>query len=393
MEPRILLVDDERNVLEGYRRHLRKRFDITLAEGGPPAMELLQCKGPFAVVVCDMQMPTVSGLQVLASVADSHPHTVRIMLTGNADQRTAVDAVNEGRIFRFLNKPCPPDTLAQTLEAGLRQYELRRAEHDLLSKTLSGSVSLMTEVLSLANPLAFGRAAQVRTLTKQVCADLAITNAWEVEIAAMLSHIGCIAVPPEVLEKYFAGSPLAPEEQVMLDAHPRNGGELVRKIPRLERVADLISRQATFGVCDEDSQRGAAFAAGRRVLRTVLQYDQLASRVGVHEAIATMQHEELDDIDTRIVQALASAVCDRHEITTCTVADLKTGMIAESHIVASDGSILIAKGQEINEVTLRRLRAFADSAKGVREPIQVRCVGNVQGKDKATQQPSVALTA
>src|SRR5205085_9651219 len=92
----------------------------------------------YAVVVADMRMPKMDGVELLSRLRTLTPTTVRIMLTGNADQQTAIDAVNEGHIFRFLNKPCPPETLEKTLRAALNQHHLITAEKELLELTLTG---------------------------------------------------------------------------------------------------------------------------------------------------------------------------------------------------------------------------------------------------------------
>ena len=83
----VLLVDDEPNVLHAFRRGLHGRFNLHLAEGGPAAVKMLQDEGPFAVVVCDMQMPDIDGLSVLSVAKRIAPDTIRVMLTGNADQQ------------------------------------------------------------------------------------------------------------------------------------------------------------------------------------------------------------------------------------------------------------------------------------------------------------------
>jgi DNA-binding NtrC family response regulator len=132
----ILLIDDEPNLLQGIRRQLHKRFDLVLAGSGAEAMALLQARGPFAVVVSDMNMPGQSGIEVLARIAEASPDTVRIMLTGQADLGTAVEAVNHGNIFRFFTKPCAIETLAAGLEAGLKQYRLVTAERELCKRRL-----------------------------------------------------------------------------------------------------------------------------------------------------------------------------------------------------------------------------------------------------------------
>ncbi len=102
---RILFVDDDPNILSAYQRNLRKRFPISTALNAEQGLELLQSEGPFAVIVADMQMPGTNGIQFLRKAREKAPDSVRLMLTGNADQKTAMDAVNEGHVFSILNKP------------------------------------------------------------------------------------------------------------------------------------------------------------------------------------------------------------------------------------------------------------------------------------------------
>ncbi len=146
MSTKILCVDDEPNILAGYRRSLRKQFEIETAPGGAEALAMIAEGGPYAVLVTDMRMPGMDGIQFLREAQRVAPDSVRIMLTGNADQQTAAGAVNEGRIFRFLNKPCPAEDLAHALAAGLEQYRLVTAEKELLEKTLGGTIRMMMEI-------------------------------------------------------------------------------------------------------------------------------------------------------------------------------------------------------------------------------------------------------
>jgi CheY-like chemotaxis protein len=156
MNERVLCVDDDPNVLAGYQRGLRKQWHLETASSGQAALGLLETQGPYAVIVADMQMPGMNGVELLTRARTLAPDTVRIMLTGNADQKTAVEAVNEGHVFRFLNKPCSAEMLALVLDAAVRQYRLVVAERELLEKTLSGSVKILTEILSLQDPRTFG---------------------------------------------------------------------------------------------------------------------------------------------------------------------------------------------------------------------------------------------
>src|SRR5450631_170470 len=149
---RILCVDDEPNVLHAIERQFRKRFEITIALGPDLALREIAERGPFAVVVSDLRMPGMDGVQFLARVRQISPDTVRIMLTGEADFSAAIEAVNQGNIFQFLSKPCPAEMLGRALDAALEQHALIMAERELLERTLTGSVEVLSEILSLVNP-------------------------------------------------------------------------------------------------------------------------------------------------------------------------------------------------------------------------------------------------
>jgi DNA-binding NtrC family response regulator len=97
---------------------------------------------PFDIVVSDMQLPGMSGVQFPARAETMAPDGVRVMRTGNADQKTAMEAVNEGRLFRFLTDLCLPETL----EAALARYRLVMAEEELLERALKGSIRVLQEI-------------------------------------------------------------------------------------------------------------------------------------------------------------------------------------------------------------------------------------------------------
>src|SRR4029077_11303089 len=133
-------------------------FRVETAEGGEAALDKIAAHGPFAVVVSDRQMPRMDGIKFLSLVKERAPDTVRLMLTGNADLDGAIKVVNEGNIFRFLTKPCPLEVLGKAVEDALGQYRLVTAEKELLNKTLSGSIKLLCDILSMIDPQSFGRA-------------------------------------------------------------------------------------------------------------------------------------------------------------------------------------------------------------------------------------------
>lgn len=123
-----------------------------------------------------------------------------MMLTAYAEVKIAMDAVNEDNVFRFLTKPCNTELLIKTIQAGIHQYRLITAEKELLEKTLKGSINILVDILSLANPRIFNRANKLIQMAKNIATKLRLDKIWEVEIATLLSQIGCIAIPSSILE-------------------------------------------------------------------------------------------------------------------------------------------------------------------------------------------------
>ena len=260
MTEKILLVDDEPNVLHALTRQLRKRFDLRTAESGEAALRLLKTEGPFAVIVSDMRMPEMNGVELLATVKTLYPDTVRLMLTGNADQETAIEAVNSGQIFRFLTKPCPPALLITSLVLALRQHRLLTAEQELLQNTLRGSVSVLCELLGMANPLACSAGLRIRAFVVAVAAALRLPQPWQYEMAALLSQIGCIGLPGEILRKVYSGQQLDADEAERFAGHPEAAAKLLEPIPRLENVTAMIRHQRRRYADFTDELRQGLFA-------------------------------------------------------------------------------------------------------------------------------------
>jgi len=204
-----------------YRRSLSREFLMETAMGGPQALKLVTGNGPYAVVVSDMRMPEMDGIQLLSRIKAHSPDTVRIILTGNADMDVAVHAINEGNIFRFLNKPCDKEQMAKTLTAALLQYRLVTAERHLLEQTLSGTIQVLTDVLSLVNPAAFSRAERARRYIHHIVTSMKLGNPWQYEVAAMMSQLGCVTLAPETIEAVYGGEPLSPNEQAQYDRASR----------------------------------------------------------------------------------------------------------------------------------------------------------------------------
>ncbi len=375
MSDAILCVDDDANILEGFRRQLRKEFRLETALGPEEGFKVLETRGPFAVVVSDLQMPGMDGIQFLSSVRERAPDTVRILLTGNADLQASIDAINQGQIFRFLTKPCTAELLVSALKAGLAQYRLIIAERELLEQTLSGSIKVLCDVLSLVNPEAFGRSSRITRYVEAIAEHLHVTELWPIKTAALLSQIGCVILPEAVLKKIYCGETLAEEESQLFNQHPFIAADLIARIPRMNRVAEIIRFQDKYydgyGV-PGDNRQGNEIPMESRILKVALDFDAL-------ESAGKTKTEAFDELkkrkgwyDSTIVDALKAAFASdiKYEVRTAVLADLRVGMMLGEDIKSVKDVLLAPKGQEVNESIIMRLQNFS-KAVGVREPFTV----------------------
>lgn len=316
----------------------------------------------------------MDGVQLLSTVKDLYPDTVRLMLTGNADQETAIEAVNKGQIFKFLNKPCSTAILVPSLALAQRQYRLITAEKELLDKTLKGSVKGLSELLSLSNPTAFSCGYRIKNLVVELAQLLKLSQIWKYEVAALMSQIGCITLPGEILKKKHAGIELADEENEMYQNHPKIGAKLLADIPRLESVIRIIAEQLRrYDAFTEELLADEEIALGAQILKIALDYDLLLFQGKKHSVAAKELFAEKGLYNPEILKLLNDVKLeDAHVcIVSLKVRDISTGMIADEDIVAQNGTLLTPKGQEITWPVLQGLWNFSKQV-GVREPILVR---------------------
>ncbi len=357
MAEKVLLVDDDSSVLSAYRRILSREFEMETAVGGEQALKLVTENGPYAVVVSDMRMPGMDGIQLLSKIKVLEPNTIRVMLTGNADTETAIDAINEGSIFRFLTKPCSKEMMAKTLTASLLQYRLVTAENNLLEQTLSGSIQVLTEVLSLVNPAAFSRAERACRYIHHVVSVMKLGNPWQYEVAAMMSQLGCVTLPPETIEAVYSGEKLSANEQVLYDAHPDVAAGLLAKIPRMEPVAWMIRHQNVPAPEETDADM-AEVRMGADILRLVLAYEQLIHKGKSRtEAVHTLTMQN-KGFSPKFFDALVMLDPNAEEGQTqkCRIELLSPGMIIQDEIRTADGALVVAKGQEATQPLILKLK-------------------------------------
>jgi EAL domain-containing protein (putative c-di-GMP-specific phosphodiesterase class I) len=240
---RILCVDDEASVLRGLALNLKRRYHVLTATSGSAALEQLKLDPRVDVIISDMRMPGMSGAEFLKASRALAPGAERILLTGETDLASAIAAINEGQIFRFLTKPCPTAALLSTIESALDQHRARALEHSAIRREVK---SRPPQIDPLAEAL---REALVRDeglhLHYQPIVDVNAGRVRALECLARWQHKSLGPIPPATF------IPLAEEQgeilrlgQWVLRHACRDGQQLIGKHP-LEVAVNVSAKELT----------------------------------------------------------------------------------------------------------------------------------------------------
>jgi CheY-like chemotaxis protein len=370
---RILCVDDEPRVLDGMRRTLGMDFEVITAEGGAQALALLIRRERFALTISDMRMPGMDGAAYLERAAQLAPEMVRILLTGQADMQAATRAINYGRIFRFLTKPCDADALRKAVDDALDQHRLMTAEKELLQKTLYGCVKVLTELLSLVNPVAFTRACRVNRLVQHVSKALNLADVWQLELAVMLAHLGYVGMAPELLERAYSGQAISAADAQLLGSAPRTAQGLLAGIPRIEVVLGIIEKLAEPppALTDVDRQRDGRMLWAAHVILAAQRADQLSHKQPLAKVVAESLAAE--GFDARVVEPFAQVELEtsqsRRQLK-LSANELKMGMYLVEDAKSLAGVVMARGGQEVTPTVAVLLRRMAER-NNLNEPLTV----------------------
>src|SRR3990172_3914530 len=332
MSKRVLFVDDEQSLLNGIERRLTGLFELSTASSGAAALLTMDENGPFAVVVTDMRMPKMDGVQFIKEARSRWPDSVYIMLTGNQDQATAIQALNEGHVFRFLTKPCQSTDLIKAVEAGLRQYQLVTSEKELLQNTFCGAIAVLTDVLELSHPNIFNRTARIQEIVQALQTELGLEDHWEYKLAARLGLLGLALLPDEERAQFEIGVQTSMGLSELIRHAATTGQRLIERIPRLSTVAKIIGQQPDVdgsAVVQIPRTEGAKAMMGATLLRVAVQWDCLI-REGLSQSAAIDEmRRSLPRLSLEMVDALRELPLEEEggETVEVNLLDLDEGMV------------------------------------------------------------------
>lgn len=365
---KVLLVDDEPNILSAFRRRLASSYEFLTATSAIEALKLLEQNPTIALVVSDMNMPGINGSDLLKRIAKEYPNTVRIMLTGLVDQRTALKAINDGEVFRFLTKPCSAEDFEGALRASSVRYNLEVQERDLLQKTLGGTINLVTDLLSLADPAGMERSSAMRKLARELFSKKPVPL-FELELAVMMSRIGLLSLPLDLLKKIGEAVPLLESESKLLTQSMGVGARLLKQIPRLEKISLLLECVAQESLPQAGPIRNGvlAFQIVRKVVESRMEGETPLE--SLHRIRNVFSKEQLDLIGELTIQdqPKTNSAPDRYSIS---LSELCPGQVLIEDACDDSGKLLLKQGSTISEAIIARLRNHNELV-GVKVPLVV----------------------
>ncbi|VWC00404.1 two-component system response regulator [Burkholderia lata] len=411
--PSILLVDDEPSVLSALRRAFRPAgYEILTAESGEAALEVL-ASTEVDLIVSDMRMPGMSGAEFLARARVLYPDTMRILLTGYAEIASVVQAVNDGGVYRYLNKPWDDHDLLLTIEHALEQRHLRReaarlaalteaqnealrrfnteletqvrarteelgqtvmfleaAQRDLKS-SFTAMVQVCASMIEMRCGSASGHAMRVGEIARRLAlaSEMSELHAQDVYFAGLLHGIGKLSLPDELLHKPLVK--MTTEEHGLFLQHPLRAQMVLTPVAQLHKVASIVLHQYERfnGRGTPDGLAGDSIPLGSRILAIARDFEGLRNGdIGaphsVEQALDAMRSQAGVRYDPRIVASLIELLRDPASLgIAASVAEIKSAQLREGMQLADDlrthrGVLLMTKGSVMSAHQIELVRRF-----------------------------------
>ncbi len=417
----ILLLDDEENILNALNRTLRREgYRIMTSTSGPEGLSIIE-KEKITLVLSDHRMPGMDGVEFLSEVRKRSPDTIRMMLTGYADMKSVVEAINRGEVYRFITKPWNDEEIRLILMDAVRHYELIQENRDLheltqrqnlilkdLNTNLGQKVQERTKevetlykdleqnffdfvrvfmgLMELKSPYLGGHAKRVAALSRKLAEEIVLPQdeILNIEVAALLQDIGTLGFPEKMLKK--RESELDTVEKALIQQHPALGQSALQHIKKLSPVCILIRHhhERFDGLGYPDNLHGDKIPVGSRIIAITDFFDAMVNpwggyeRYSVDRAFHVLERENGGRFDPALVGKFIELLQEvRHEgieadVMEIDVAELKEGMILVSDIRTKRGLLLMSSGEVVQPFHITKIRNF-HRIDPVVTKISVRC--------------------
>ncbi|MES2784639.1 MAG: HD domain-containing phosphohydrolase [Pseudomonadota bacterium] len=401
---RILCVDDEPNIVAALKRLFRNSgYQVVTATSGAEALLLLN-EAPVDLIFSDMRMPGMDGVKLLEQVRTSWPRTTRVLLTGYADMKSTVAAINSGEVYRYITKPWDDVEILATarqvferhalerekarLEAHVQAKNLELAELNAtleqkvvartaellqlsqkLKKNYLTSIKVFSNLMEWRGGLLSGHSRRVADLARRTARVMGMNDADQQElfIASLLHDIGQIGLSDSILARPVPR--LSSDEMVLYRKHAVLGEQALMAMDDMHAVATLIRmhHERHDGQGYPDRLAGEGIVLGARILAVVDTYDDLqaghmsSAPLSASEARAMIARGKGSQFDPEVVdvffQVLLKAAPAAEEPPVMVGADdLQPGMVLARDLVSGEGVVLLAADHVLTPELIRRLR-------------------------------------
>jgi len=410
----ILLVDDEANILSSLKRLFRPLgYRIFTAEGGAQGLEIME-RESVDLVISDMRMPMMNGAQFLEKIHERWPDTVRILLTGYAEISATINAINKGKIYRYISKPWEDNDITLIVKHAIQQKMLEREKqrleeltcrqndelkdlnahleekvlartnalnqtvqsldlaHEKLKKSFITSVRVFSNLIEMRNPNMSGHSRRVAELARNMAQNMGMSAAevQDVFIAGLLLDVGKIVLPDRLLEKPFVS--LRFDERAEVVKHPVKGEMALMALEQLQGAAKLIrSHCERFdGTGYPEHLSGLSIPMGARILSVAKDYDtaimgtSFVKPMKPAQAMLMIQDGSRKRYDPAVLDVFlderikASAAADKSSELVLRSGQVKTGMVLSRDLMTGTGEMLLSKGHMLDEQIIEQIRGF-----------------------------------
>src|SRR5574344_320499 len=238
---KILVVDDEADNLALLYRTLRRDYDVIKTTSPLEALKLLT-ENEIDLIISDHKMEEMDGVEFLKRSYDIKPDCIRLLVTAYSDSQILIDAINYGKVYRYVKKPWEPSELELTVSSAIEYYKLKKENNKLiydLKELFTGTINAIIDALEAKDPYSIGRSKKVAFCAKKVALELNLshTEYGKLELAGLLHDIGMIGVPEDVLNKV---DELSMDEKLLFEKHVEHGVKILKDIKQLKDVVEII---------------------------------------------------------------------------------------------------------------------------------------------------------
>jgi len=314
---KVLLVDDEEDNLALLTRTLRQDFFIFKTTSPLEALDIIR-ENNIEIIISDHKMTEMDGVEFLKESCRLNPQSVRLLVTAYSDSNILIDAINYGKVYRYIKKPWEPSEMLLTVKSAAEYYQLKKENDRLiydLKELFIGTINAIIEALDAKDSFTLGKSRRVTFLALKMAKhfELSMEETGKLELAGLLHDIGMIGVSEEILNKTES---LTQDEYESIKQHVNHGVRILEDIKQLKGVVEIIKfhHEKFDGSGYPYGLKGDEIPLNARIISIADAYDSMVSdrsyRGGLpHDvALTRIQEQAGRQFDPNVIEAFKAII-------------------------------------------------------------------------------------